>query len=130
MSTESGSLNESLKALRVLHQLLMVAAFGVLVLGLTPDQTRHYNSALDELQALRTIRQPMDQEYGAYLGKQVSASEDDKELLLTMARATGANVPKDIEISQPFTSDFAFVGSYFMDLDSFFGRVHKITRFK
>jgi hypothetical protein len=120
--------SESLKTLRLMHQLLMIAALGVLVLGSTPDPTRDLNAALDELIALRAIRQPTDQEYGSYLRRYVQPLETDKALILDMARQTGANVPADIVIFQPFASDFGSIGSRLMDFDVFFGGTHKIAR--
>ena len=45
-----------------------------------------------------------------------------------MARQTGANVPADIVIYQPFASDFGSIGSRLMDFDAFFGGTHKIAR--
>jgi hypothetical protein len=106
----------------------MIAALAVLVLGSTPDPTRELNEALDELIALRTIHQPTDQEYGSYLRRYVQPSEGDKAVILDMARQTGADVPHDIMILQPFASDFGSIGSRLMDLDAFFGGTHKIAR--
>jgi hypothetical protein len=107
----------------------MVAALGVLVLGLTPDPSRNYNGALDELIALRTIQQQLlDLEYASYLRRYVQPSENEKDFILDIARKTGTDVPTNIEVREPFASDFAVAGDRLMDYDAFFGAVHKIAR--
>ena len=120
-------MNESLKTLRFLHQFLMVATAGVFILGMTPDPSRDYNAALDELISLKAIEthQP---EYGSYLRKSVPVpGQDLTGFFLSLARETGARISDNFEIPQPFASDYGYSGSRLMDYEGFFAGIHKIA---
>jgi len=48
-------MNERLKSLRLLHQVMMISFGAVLIFALTPDLSKQYQAALDEISALRQI---------------------------------------------------------------------------
>ena len=49
------TMNERLKSLRLLHQVMMISFGAVLIFALTPDLSKQYQAALDEISALRQI---------------------------------------------------------------------------
>ena len=53
--TSDALLGENVKALRLLHQVLMVVSAAVLAFALRPDPSNEYRSALDELSVLREV---------------------------------------------------------------------------
>jgi hypothetical protein len=53
--TSNALLGENVKALRLLHQVLMVVSAAVLAFALRPDPSNEYRSALDELSVLREV---------------------------------------------------------------------------
>ena len=52
------SMDERLKSLRSLHQMLCVAAAAVLAFAMTPDRSKEYRAALDELETLQQLLSP------------------------------------------------------------------------
>ena len=102
MATDA-ALGESLKSLRFLHQLLLVATAVVLVLGLASDPSKTYRLSLNELDALRQIQPAIqDNAYAGYLRARAGSSAvQDGKPFVDLIQKAGAHVDGRIEIERP-----------------------------
>lgn len=108
-------MNENLKTLRLLHQLLMLAAAVVFVFAFTPDPVGDYNAALDELAAVREISGSL-QGYGYYVRDRLKPRGDaDTKFLLSVARGTHARMSDQVPVRVPFACDFGPHGQGLVD---------------
>lgn len=115
--------DEALKTLRFLNQLLTLLATAVFLFGMTPDPTRDYNAALDELSALRAITDSWT-DYAQYLHERFKGSQaSDEDFLLEAVREAGASLGKPSEFMQPFACDCVPTGFSLSSYDAFLSGV-------
>lgn len=118
---------ENLKAIKVLHQLLMAVTAAVFVFVLRPDLTQEYKNALDELAALKQVSLGGWSNYVAHRYR--TDLDQDKKLLRSWLREAGLNVRRDAQgpVFPVFGDQVPFPGTgRLLDLDTFFSKVQTI----
>lgn len=127
-TTDSNLLSESLKTLRFLHRILMLAAAAILILAVAPDPSRNYRAALRELGALSELQANPTNEYEAYLGRYVHASDGSlSEFLSSALRDAGARVPGRVEMPKAYVIDLPLNGGRVTDYDAYFSGEHEVA---
>src|ERR1700735_1150076 len=120
---------ESLKSLRFLHQLLMLVTAGIFILALTPDPSRDYNAAFNELTALKTVT-GQTEDYGTYLHTRVSpqVSDEGRGFLSDLVHAAGARMG-NVKMPSPIVSDWTIRENTLKYYNSFFSSdTHTLAR--
>jgi hypothetical protein len=96
-------MNERLKALKSLQQLICIAAAAVLAFAITSDHSREYRAALDELQFFRKVD---PKNYPVYVKRQFAPQEEaNRALLLKAAKQAHLIVRSSTVVSEPFVMD-------------------------
>lgn len=125
--SEAGTLlSENLKALRLLHQLLMVVAAAILVFALRPDQTEIYEAALNELLALKEMR---FDGWPAFINQHYRADEDrNTAFVRAVVREAGLQFLGNPELNQPTLGNLPpFIeGAKLIEFDGFFSGTQRI----
>jgi hypothetical protein len=97
------SMDERLKALKSLQQLICVAAAAVLAFAFTSDQSKEYRAALDELEVFRKVDL---KSYPVYVKRQFATQEEaNRTLLLKAAKQAHLMVRNSTVFSEPFVMD-------------------------
>ncbi len=118
---------ENLKAIKVLHQLLMAVTAAILVFVLRPDLTQKYKDSLDELAALKQVSWGGWSNYVAH--RYQDALDRDNKFLRNWIREAGLPVKKDAQgpIIPVFGDQVPFPGTgKLLDLDTFFSKAQRI----
>jgi hypothetical protein len=109
-SAKSKSMNEKLKALKSLQQVICLAAAAVLAFAVTTDRSKDYRAALDELQILRKVDL---KNYPVYVKRQFASQEAaNLALLLKAAKKAHLIVRNSTVLSEPFIMDAPPPGAY------------------
>jgi len=96
-------MDERLKALKSLQQLICVAAAAVLAFAFTSDQSKEYSAALDELEVFRKVDL---KNYPVYVKRQFATQEEgNRALLLKAAKQAHLIVRNSTVFSEPFVMD-------------------------
>lgn len=96
-------MDERLKALKSLQQLICVAAAAVLAFAFTSDQSKEYRAALDELEVFRKVDL---KSYPVYVKRQFATQEEaNRTLLLKAAKQAHLIVRNSTVFSEPFVMD-------------------------
>lgn len=117
---------ENLKALRLLHQVLMVAATAVLAFALRPDHSDDYRAALGELSALQEVS---FDDWGHFIEDRYKKDADQNDTLARkVLRQAGLPIQDQLRLGQPVYGDPPpYVGTArLIDLDSFIAGLRKI----
>lgn len=102
-SAGSKSMDERLKALKSLQQLICVAAAAVLAFAITPDQSEQYRAGLNELEIFRKVDL---KNYPLYVKQQFATQEAaNRALLLKAAKQAHLIVRGSTVFSEPFIMD-------------------------
>ncbi len=122
-------INENLKVIKVLHQVLMAATAAILAFALRPDLTREYKAALDELAALKQVSYGGWSNYVAQRYKE--GTDRDVRFVRSTVRQSGLHVKGVPNISIPvFCDQVPYPGSRLLDLDTFFAKTQRIGYMK
>lgn len=104
------SMDERLKSLRSLHQMLCVAAAAVLAFAMTPDRSKEYRAALDELE---TLRQLSPNKYPTYVqGLFAEQEQTNYDFVLRAARRAGLPPQGKPTYFQAIVMDVPPLGAY------------------
>lgn len=120
-------MTESLKILRLLHQILMVVAGTVLAFALRADLSRESNAALRELAALRQLS---FENYPAYLHARYfkEEEENDRTFLLQAIRRAGVRTIAEPSITlEPIFCDSRPKDTRLIGYEAFFSETHRIA---
>jgi hypothetical protein len=118
---------ENLKAIKVLHQLLMAVTAAVFVFVLRPDLTQEYKDSLDELAALKQVSWGGWSNYVAH--RYQDELDRDNKFLRSWIREAGLRVKKGAQgpIIPVFGDQVPYPGTgKLLDLDTFFSKVQRI----
>jgi len=118
---------ENLKAIKVLHQLLMAVTAAALVFVLRPDLTQEYKNSLDELAALKQVSWGGWSNYVAHHYQ--DELDQDNKFLRSWIREAGLRVRKDAlgPMIPVFGDQMPFPGTgKLLELDTFFSKVQRI----
>ena len=97
------TMDERLKALKSLQQLICVAAAAVLAFAFTSDQSKEYRAALNELEVFRKVDL---KSYPVYVKRQFATQEEaNRTLLLKAAKQAHLIVRNSTVFSEPFVMD-------------------------
>ena len=81
--TTTSPMNDQLKALKSLQQVICVAAAAVRAFAVTTDRSKEYRAALDELEIFRKVDL---KNYPVYVKQQFASREETNRALLLKAR--------------------------------------------
>ena len=118
---------ENLKAIKVLHQLLMAVTAAVFVFILHPDLTQEYKNALDELAAVKQVSWGAWSNYVAH--RYQDELDQDKKLLRSWIHQAGVQLKNDAQgpAIPVFGDQVPFPGTgKLLDLDTFLSSVQRI----
>jgi len=116
---------ESLRTLRLLHQVLILVGAAVLVFALRPDPTEEYRTALNELSTLREV--PFNQ-WPIFLNEHYREYEDqNNEFVVSLIRKAGLQVQGDPKLQQPIFGEPppSLEGAKLVDFDAFLSGAQK-----
>lgn len=119
-------MDEQLKALKSLQQLICLAAVAVLAFALTTDRSREYQAALGELESFRKVDL---KNYPTYVKRQFVAQEEaNRSLLLKAARQAHLTVRDSTVLYEPFIMDAPPLGAFIRlrDFDNFVAAKHTV----
>jgi len=119
-------MDERLKALKALQQVICVAAAAVLAFAVTPDRSKEYRAALDELEVFRKVDLKT---YPEYVKEQFAREEDaNRALLLRAARQAHLIVRSSTVFSEPFVMESPPLGAYIRlrDFENFVTAQHLV----
>lgn len=125
-SAESKSMDERLKALKSLQQLICIAAAAVLAFAVTSDQTKQYQAALNEIEIFRKVDL---KNYPVYVKRQFANEEArNRNLLIKAARQAHLVVRSSMAFSEPFVMDAPPLGPNIRlrDFDDFVTAQHTV----
>jgi hypothetical protein len=123
---KSKSMDEQLKTLKSLQQLICLAAAAVLAFALTADRSKAYQAALDELEVFRKVDL---KNYPVYVKRQFAGQEQaDRTLLEKAAKQAHLTVRSSTLVSEPFIMDAPPLGAYtrLRDFDDFVTAQHMV----
>ena len=123
---ESKSMNEQLKALKSLQQLICLVAAAVLAFAVTTDRSKDYRAALDELEVFRKVDL---KNYPVYVKRQFASQEEtNRALLLKAAKQAHLTVRSSTVFSEPFIMDSPPLGAYIRlrDFENFITNQHQV----
>ena len=134
-STTSGGIpetlvTENLKALKLLHQVLMIVAAAVLAFAVRPDSTEQYKAALGELSALKEVS---FQGWYTFISQRYKADEDqNNKIVLGVIRQAGIPIQGHPRLEQPVFGDpLPYIeGAKLIALDAFLSGNRKIGTVK
>jgi len=122
----SNLVNEGLRTLRLLHQVLILVGAAVLVFALRPDPTEEYKTALNELSTLKEV--PFGQ-WPIFINEHYKKHEDqNNEFVVSLIRNAGLRIQGDPKLQQPIFGDVPpfLDGAKLVDFDAFFTGARKI----
>jgi len=125
-SAKSKSMDERLKALRSLQQLICLAASAVLAFAVTTDRSKDYRAALDELEIFRKVDL---KGYPVYVKRQFASQEEANRILLVKAaKQAHLTVRSSMVLSEPIVMDAPPVGAFIRlrDFESFVTARHTV----
>ena len=106
---KSKSMDERLKALKSLQQVICLAAAAVLAFAVTTDRSKEYRAALDELEVFRKVDL---KNYPVYVKRQFASQEEaNRALLLKAAKQAHLTVRSSTVLSEPFIMDAPPLGA-------------------
>jgi hypothetical protein len=117
--------NENLKAIKILHQLLMAVTAAILAFALRPDQSQEYKAALDEVAALKQLP------YGGWSNfvaeRYKTEADQDVKFVRGLVRQASLRVKGSPNVGVPvFGDQMPYPGSRLLDLDAFFSKAQRI----
>ena len=119
-------MDERLKALKSLQQVICVAAAAVLAFAVTTDRSKDYRAALDELKVFRKVDLT---NYPVYVKRHFASQEEaNRDLLLKAAKQAHLTVRSSTVFSEPFVMDYPPLGAYarLRDFEDFVTAQHKV----
>jgi hypothetical protein len=123
---KSKSMDEQLKALKSLQQLICLAAAAVLAFAMTTDRSKDYRAALDELKVFRKVDL---KNYPVYVKRTFASQEEaNRDLLLKAAKQAHLIVRSSTVLSEPFVMDYPPLGAYtrLRDFEEFVTAQHTV----
>jgi len=118
-------LNENLKVIKVLHQILMAVSAAILAFALRPDLSRDYKAALEEIAALKQVSFGGWSNYVAQHYK--AATNQDAKFVRAVVHQAGLRVRGVPDINIPvFCDQVPNSNSRLLDLDTFFAKTQTI----
>ena len=103
-------MDQRLKALKSLQQLICLAAAAVLAFALTPDRSKEYRAALNELEHFRKVSL---NDYPAYAEQQLAGQEEaNRALLLKAVKQAHLPFRRSLVFSEPLIMDAPPQGAY------------------
>lgn len=118
-------LNENLKVIKVLHQVLMAASAAILAFALRPDLTRDYKAALEEIAALKQVSFGGWSNFVAQRYK--AETTQDVKFARSVVHQAGLRVKGVPNIGIPvFCDQVPYPNSRLLDLDTFFAKSQTI----
>lgn len=126
IGAKTKSMDERLKALKALQQLICIAAAAVLAFAVTTDRSKDYRAALDELEVFRKVDL---KNYPVYVKRQFAGQEDaDRALLFQAAKQAHLTVRNSTVLTEPFVMDAPPMGAYIRlrDFDDFVTAQHEV----
>jgi len=104
---ETKSMDERLKALKSLQQVICVAGAAVLAFAVTTDRSKDYRAALDELKVFRKVDL---KNYPLYVKRHFASQEEaNRDLLLKAAKEAHLTVRGSTVFSEPFEGRKTYV---------------------
>ena len=125
-SAKSKSMDEQLKALKSLQQLICLVATAVLAFAMTTDRSKDYRAALDELEVFRKIDL---KDYPVYVKRNFASQEEaNRDLLLKAAKQAHLIVRSSTVFTEPFVMDYPPQGAYtrLRDFEDFVTAQHTV----
>jgi hypothetical protein len=119
-------MDERLKALKSLQQLICVAAAAVLAFAVTTDRSKDYRAALDELEVFRKVDL---KNYPVYVKRHFASQEAaNRNLLLKAAKQAHLTVRSSTVFSEPFVMDYPAMGTFtrLRDFEGFVTAQHTV----
>jgi len=102
-------MDERLKALKSLQQLICLVAAAVLAFAMTTDRSRDYRAALDELEVFRKVDL---KDYPVYVKRTFASQENaNRDFLLKAAKQAHLKVRSSTVFSEPFVMDYPLQGA-------------------
>lgn len=120
------SMDERLKALKSLQQVICVAAAAVLAFAVTRDRSKEYRAALDELKVFRKVDL---RNYPVYVKQHFASQEEaNRDLLLKAAKKAHLTVRNSTVFSEPFVMDYPPQAAYarLRDFEDFVTAQHMV----
>ncbi len=116
---------ENLKAIKVLHQVLMAVTAAILAFALRSDMSQQYRDALNEIAGLRQISLGGWSNYVAQRYK--SETKDNETFILGTIRQAGVNLRGNPSVEFPvFAEQVPPLDSPLLNLDTFFSKSQTI----
>lgn len=119
---------ENLKALKLLHQILMVVSAAVLAFALRPDLSAEYRDAIGELLTLREVSLAFN-DWPNFLHEHFKANEDENtKFVLAAVRLAGLGIQGHPRLSGPLFGDPPpnLQGAKLFEFDAFFSGTRRI----
>jgi hypothetical protein len=119
-------MDEQLKALKLLQQVICLIAAAVLAFAVTTDRSKDYRAALDELEVFRKVDL---KNYPVYVKRQFASQEEaNRALLLKAAKQAHLTVRSSTVLSEPFIMDAPPQGAYIRlrDFEDFVTAQHTV----
>src|SRR5260370_28043720 len=125
-----GLVPENLKAVKLLHQVLMIVAAAVLAFAVRTDSTEQYKAALGELSVLKEVSL---QGWPTFISQRYKAEEDqNNRFVLGVIRQAGIPIQGHPRLEQPVFADPVpyLEGAKLITLDAFLSGTRKIGTVK
>jgi hypothetical protein len=119
-------MDERLKALKSLQQVICLAAAAVLAFAVTTDRSKDYRAALDELEVFRKVTL---NDYPLYVKREFASQEEaNRTLLLKAAKQAHLTVRSSTVLSEPFIMNAPPQGAYIRlrDFEDFVTAQHTV----
>jgi hypothetical protein len=117
-------MNENLKTLRILHQVLMATCAAIMAFAIPRNLANDYRAALDELTALKSIS--FDQ-WGTFLVNRYPKEQQANEIFVrSIVRQAGLKMQAQTKLSQPVFWDQPPNSPTLLEYDAFFSGQRKI----
>jgi hypothetical protein len=123
---KSKSIDERLKALKSLQQVICLAAATVLAFAVTTDRSKDYRAALDELEVFRKVNL---NDYPLHVKREFASQEEaNRTLLLKAAKQAHLTVRSSTVLSEPFIMNAPPQGAYIRlrDFEDFVTAQHTV----
>ncbi len=119
------SVNENLKAIKVLHQALIAVTAAIVAFAFRPDLTPSYKAALEELATFKQVPQAAWSNYVNHRYKE--RLDQNSRLIRAVVADAGLTVKGTPYVDCPvFGDQVPYEGSKLLDWDTFFSRTHQI----
>lgn len=118
------SLDENLKSLRVLHQILILLALAIFVFARSPDLSNECKNALAELSDVHEFERSWD-EYRYFVYDRFKDSKpNDTDYFIQVVREAGASIYGSPHVTQPFLLDRGIGAGTLADEEAFIVERH------